>query len=526
MSNQKGIVRLAKTSVIWSLNQSTKLINRMFSNRTGSFVLKKYTSNLPHSNGSRFYERFPVNIGIVADPFVLRNYEPTCNLLPMTPDNWKERLNQIDCLLVTSAWRGQDGEWIGASHYQSSKRRELLTMMQEAKKRNCPVVFYSKEDPPNYNVFLEFAKEADYIFTSARECISDYQAVCPKAKVDVLTFAINPLLHNPIGSEEEKIENTVFFAGSWMEKYPERIRKMNMMFHLFLNAGLKLHIADRNFSRNDFRYQYPFRYLRHVLGDFAYEQIAEMYKVYPWCMNINSVTSSDTMFAMRVYDALASGAQVLSNDSQGIRQRFPEVHIIQNATDLDTVLSLSQETLKKNKVRAIRSVLRQGTVFEKMEHVLRTAGVISSAERKHMAGVILPDNLTEDQRKLLEAMFEAQSYPHKVLVEAGSELWSNCDMLCLWGPDREYGTYYLEDMVNGFKFTDCDYVTKRCYPIGNSLEYTYTDCITDLYATVFWSSAISPDQLMALPENDITFPNGFASDCDNYTVHPINGESI
>lgn len=487
-------------------------------------MLKAHTADLLSGNGSRFYKRFPVRVGIVADPFVLRNYEPTCSMVPMTPDNWKDMLNQIDCLLVTSVWQGQKGEWIGASHFHSPRRHELLAMMRQAHALNCPVLFYSKEDPPNYDFFLEYAKEADYIFTSACECVPNYQAACPAATVDVLTFATNPLLHNPVGSDCKKMENTVFFAGSWMVKYPERMQKMDMLFRLFLNAGLKLHIADRNFSRNSFRYRYPFRYLHHVLGDYSYEQIAQMYKVYPWCMNINSVTNSDTMFAMRVYDALACGAQVLSNRSQGIRHLFPEVHIVDNADDLEAVLRLPQALLKENKASGIRNVLRQGTVFEKMGLMLRQAGLVSSPDHNRTVAVILPDGLTEGQTAQLQTMFDVQTYPHRQLIRSGSTALPDCDMLCLWGPNREYGKHYLEDMVNGFKYTNCDYITKRYSPEGNSPEHVYTDCITDLYATVFWSSAITYGQLTALPDGEIKFSNGYLSDCGNYTVYAANGE--
>ena len=456
---------------------------------------------------------------------MLRNYGPTCDLVPLTPENWETMLERIDCLLVTSTWRGKDGEWIGVSQYSSPKRRKLLELMRAAKRRDCPVLFYSKEDPPNYDIFLEFAKEADYIFTSARECVPAYQAACPNARVRYLTFAVNPLLHNPIGSEGEKRKNAVFFPGSWMVKYPERTKQMDIMFRSVVKAGLKLHIADRNFSSRNFRYQFPLRYLRHVLGEFRYEQIAGMYKVYPWCINLNSVTGSDTMFAMRVYDALACGCQVLSNHSQGVRQMFPEVHIIKDEEDLKAVLSLPEDVLKENKISGIRSVLRQGTVFEKMEYMLRTAGVLAAAEKQRKVGVVLADHMTDDQKKRLTAMFESQSYPHKVLIDPQSGMLEHCDMLCLWGPNREYGAFYLEDMVNGFKFTDCDYITKRSCRQDDPEEYIYTNRVADRYATVFWASAITWERLINLPEGDITFPNGFVLDGEEYAVCSTDGES-
>lgn len=525
MSNQNGIVRLVKKAAVLAVNEATMITNRLFSNRKGKAVFAQLAAGLPKSNGSRFYERLPLRVGIVADPFVLQNFEKTCQLVPMTPDTWQDALGSIDCLLVTSTWRGADGEWIGLGSFQTPQRRQLLDLMRTARSRGCPVLFYSKEDPPNYDIFLEYAKEADCIFTSAQECLPDYREACPGAQVHVLTFSVNPLLHNPIGSEGEKVENSVFFAGSWMVKYAKRTERMVMMFRLFLDAGLKLYIADRNFSRRNFRYQYPLRYLRYVLGDFSYEQLAQMYKLFPWCMNINSVTASDTMFAMRVYDALACGIQVLSNESQGIRRMFPEVHVIQKAEDLKAVMSLSKEELRKNKAGGIRNVLRQGTVFEKMEFMLRSSGIYTAPESVRRIGVMLPEGIDAAWEKRLVNMFEKQTYPWKVLVRT-EEQAAGCDMLCLWGAGREYGEYYLEDMVNGFKYTDCDYITKRFDLPEGSGEHVYTDCITDLYATVFWASAVTPAQLRSLPTEKLRMPNGYAADRENYNVYESIGEAI
>ena len=119
-------------------------------------------------------------------------------------------------------------------------------------------------------------------------------------------------------------------------------------------------------------------------------------------------------------------------------------------------------------------------------------------------------------------MFDAQTYPHKKLIISDNSMASDCDILCLWGSNREYGPYFLEDMVNGFKFTNCDYITKHTRT--DCTDHTYTDRITDRYATVFWATAITAEQLVCLPDGEIYFPNGYASDRENYFAHPTNGE--
>src|SRR5699024_10794547 len=101
----------------------------------------------------------------------------------------------IDILLLVSTWRGIDeGSWKGVTTKSSDKRAQLFDeILPFYRSLDIPVVFYSKEDPPNYNHFLPFALQADYIFTSAAEMIPKYQQDCPNAKsIDVLPFGINP----------------------------------------------------------------------------------------------------------------------------------------------------------------------------------------------------------------------------------------------------------------------------------------------------------------------------------------------
>ena len=53
--------------------------------------------------------------------------------------------------------------------------------------------------------------------------------------------------------------------------------------------------------------------------------------------------------------------------------------------------------------------------------------------------------------------------------------------LTFWDPQMDYGPFYLEDMMNAFKYVDCDYITKAAYYQGNILvtavEHEYVSVI-------------------------------------------------
>src|SRR5699024_11484368 len=86
-------------------------------------------------------------------------------------------------------WRGVDDQsWKGITTKRSEKRALLFEeILPFYRTLDIPIVFYSKEDPPNYNHFLPFAQQSDYIFTSAAETIPKYQKDCPEARsIDVL----------------------------------------------------------------------------------------------------------------------------------------------------------------------------------------------------------------------------------------------------------------------------------------------------------------------------------------------------
>lgn len=503
-----------KHLVRWILNKLARLMNRHLSDRKGYQQVLQLIEQMPQSNGSRVFTRENVRVGIVADTFILENFAPTCHMTCLKPDTWASQLKDLDCVLIVSAWRGESTEWMGLSKHGSEISRTLIELMQGAKAAGLPVLFYSKEDPPNYKHFLPYAGQADYIFTSALEAVEWYERDCPGIPVQVLTFAVNPMLHNPIGSEGEKKEKTVFFAGSWMPKYPDRIRMQKLYFKWIRCVGMDFSIADRNFERNEFRYCYPIKYIPRVMASFSYHQVSALYKIFPWIMNFNSVNQSQTMFAMRVYDACACGAHVISNESPGMQRIFPEVAVIHSYEDLHRAVNKPAEQLTREKLQAIRRIMNQDTVFHRMQQMLRAAGIAVTGDDKPLVGVLLDPEMSEEEKVRCRAQFEAQSWGNKLLAESAEEL-AGCRAVTVWGPNRVYGEFYLEDMVGGFKYTACDYITK-----SETLQtHNYCDRITDPYATVFWVDAENIPDLADIPEEGFELPNGYVSDRENYQRH-------
>ena len=469
--------------------------------------LRAEAEKFPKSDGSRYYERVNKTIGLIADPFLYYDYKDACDLRYLMPDVTESELRELDLLLVASVWHGFHGEWTGAGKAGTGINARLREIEGFCRRVNIPVAYYSKEDPPNFLYFHNLAEDADIIFTSAEELIETYRRDFPGKPVYYLPFAVNVLLYNPIGAFTAREKNAAVFAGSWMPKYPDRVRSQDDIFSWCLQAGLKLNIIDRNYRRNILKYQYPVRYWSHILTDINYDRLGDFYKLHEYVLNFNSVTDSRTMFAKRVYDATACGSVILSNPSVGMERIFPETVTIRSPDDLFNILNEDEESRYCRRMDGIRRCMNGETAYDRICEILSYCGLLYKQPTRKIAVILDPE--CREPEKVRE-MFAAQTYPDKILPDAPGDLnLKDFDMLAVWTDKRYYGPRYLEDMANGFKYTRCRYIAKSAFlesgaafsGINNNFEHNYTEEVRDKYGAVFWRDENWSDDLTRLPES-------------------------
>lgn len=468
---------------------------------------------IPESNGGRYYIPYDKPFGLIADQFLYDAYKDVGKCIYITPDNYREELGDLSFLVVASAWHGLENEWDNMTKPDSEQGKAIFEIIKEAKELNIPVVFYSKEDPPNYEHFLHIAKECDYIFTSASEMIEHYKEDCNNVNVDSLCFGINPILHNPVGIHSVEPEDGVVFSGSWMAKYPERIRSLETMFDGILDSQTPLKIIDRNFDKNDPRYFFPQKYYRCISPAVDHETLQKVHKLYKWAININSVTDSSTMFANRVYELQAIGNILISNYSKGVVEKFEGVHIVETEDEVGRLLtSMNDEELYYERIKNIRRVMTGETTYDRLSQIINTINLNAPKNMRKVAVIVSRNNahLVED--------FNKQSYQDKALLyedEIKEEMLEDVDIVSFWDKNFQYGEYYLEDMINAFKYTSCSYITKDSFyekgELVSGIEHDYVDRYISKYATVFWKSDYSFDNLTNMPiEGEL--PNGYSID--------------
>jgi spore maturation protein CgeB len=116
-------------------------------------------------------------------------------------------------------------------------------------------------------------------------------------------------------------------------RYPERTRDLGD-FVMELPAFRPLEIYDRNYGKNDPNYQFPPEYQRYIVGTLPFDEIDKAYKGYRYAINLNSIKQSQTMFARRVYELLASNTITISNFSRGLRLLFGDLVLLRQRCEI------------------------------------------------------------------------------------------------------------------------------------------------------------------------------------------------
>ena len=413
----------------------------------------------------RYYKRFAARIGIVCDAILYEALSPAADFEYLPPtDDFQGRLAEIDLLLVASTWSGvHDDEWEGLGRIGEPIRKRLLEIIDTCNRKGIPTVFYSKEDPPNYTVFLEFAKACKHVFTSAAEMVPRYREDCGHERVGVLKFCVNPIHDNPIGCSGTERKPGAIFSGSWMIRYPLRCRDLAALLDGVRESGQELCIVNRN-SKYGYHpgYLFPHRFRKSVIPGMPHAQLSALHRKYRWSINVNSVTDSSTMFAARCYELLANGCLVLSNFSKGMLKELPEIAIADSAAFVIGLMKgLTDREIDILRSSGIRRVMSGNTCYDRVAEILKAVGFPVEIENPTVA-VVIP----EDDDGLAE-MFKVQSYAKKKLYVADAfddQAESDCRYVTYWEVGQTYGPYYIQDLLDVFKYADVDFAVDEGRP--------------------------------------------------------------
>lgn len=451
---------------------------------------------LPKPEGQRWDHIREVRIGIIADDFLFESIENAAEFIPISPSNFHDVVPAVDVLLVVSAWRGLDKEWFGFGNANSDVRElydnEILPLARE---NSIPVVFYSKEDPPNFQKFIGLAKTADFVFTSASEMVPKYQEILgDSVPVQPLRFAVNYRIHNPLGCERHT-SREVIFAGSWFaQKYKHRSIAAAKIFQGVSDSSGSLTIFDRNanLSEDDFsdltKYHYPDQFLSNLRFPLPHQDILALQKLLPFAINLNSVIDSETMFANRVVELLAMGTVVLSNYSNGMNTLYPYVAVLDSAVDAQQFVdNSSDDYLRYSRAEGIRDVFLKETSYDRIDQILDAIGLEYEVPEHRILVVCEDESGFEAFAASQATEFELQWRTPRQLEEEvgapGGDLVIMLDRIDLNSPDL------IDDAVAAFRYCDVDWVEFLAYDDDSKLAYEPSESSDSSGAHAVWLPA-------------------------------------
>ncbi|MCC3380764.1 glycosyltransferase [Paenibacillus farraposensis] len=440
-----------------------------------------------------------IRVACIMDAFSYACFKYECKLMHLNVSTWRRQIQYFkpNLLLVESAWQGLDRSWRRQLYDIGGKRDVVIReIIRFCRKNGIPTVFWNKEDSPNYKHFISTAKLFDYVFTTDANCIKRYRRDLGHDRIDVLPFAAQPVLHNPVDTSYHSKEN-VAFAGTWYRtKYPHRPKDMSLI--LGPARSLNLHIFDRkrNYRINNV-YKFPKIYRPYIVGSLPYEEMVEAYKLYKVFLNVNSVKDSPTMFSRRVFEILAAGTNVISTYSLGIETMFSGIVPIAGSVDETNALLHSllhnAHYSERLSLLGLREVHLKHLYRHRFDQILKTLGIAASPHKgvaiiacqdqyAYLDGLLNSFHNQALEHKELILLFdetaisekqvkELQSKPNVVLHLFSEETpfderiglairHTGYDFVALMNGTDYYAAHFLTDLMHAFHYTDATIVGK------------------------------------------------------------------
>lgn len=329
-----------------------------------------------------------LKVALISDELTRSCLYRVCRVKDVTALNYRFllRLWRPDLLLVESAWQGHRNAWkyrIAAYPDRPERTNSALArVVNYARDRGIPTVFWNKEDGVHFSRFIESARLFDHIFTVDENCIERYKQIAgPGVTVNELMFAVEPSLHYYKKTDAQHQYRQACFVGSYSKHiHPGRRELQHMLFEAAA-SHIGLTVFDRNSGRSSDNYRYPGHIPMSILPAVPYIATGRIYKDYIASLNVNTVTDSPTMFSRRLVEILACGGLAVTTPALSVDRLFaPYCHVIRSKEEASELFArLKKDGLsprdREMVVSGAEYVAKHHTWEERLERICQVARV-------------------------------------------------------------------------------------------------------------------------------------------------------
>ena len=370
-----------------------------------------------------------LRVALIADPLLTAGLAPECDLLPVTPEDWRSRLEQEppDLLVVQSAWHGNQGAWqyrvAWYAHPWSLSLSDLHALVDWCVARGIPTIFWDTAGPLHFERFAPAAQLFDQILTVDDGSAARYERLPRRraASVDLLALAAQPRLHHPIGGEEPA--HRPAFVGSFYRGLPLPMRER---LEALLDAARErdLVIYDRALGTAPELFGFPERFAPHLGRAMPTAKLPQLYRSHR--VFLAAQPGAGSAVSGRVFELLASGTPVLTSVGAGTERLFGD--LVGTASDREEARreldGLLDDDGQRRRVRreAIPLIAQRHTYAHRVADLAASVGLRASAPLTSASLSLLVLHDREAQSgPLLEALRSQRGQPAEVII--GSTDW-------------------------------------------------------------------------------------------------------
>jgi spore maturation protein CgeB len=395
----------------------------------------------------KFADRF--RVALIADEFTTNSFSDEFIAIPIEPTDWQERFEQYqpEIFFCESAWSGPNpklrpwkGKIYASKNFPKENRTVLLEILAHCRQKGIPTVFWNKEDPTHFtdrvHNFVKTAKEFDFVFTTAAECVEGYTREYGVTRAFALPFATNPRLFNPM--ENGTRSSRVVFAGSWYANHVQRSKDMEHILDAIRADGYELEIYDRYHGDSDPLHIWPERYRPFLRPSQPHERMPGVYKSSRFGLNFNTVIASPTMFARRVFELMSSNTLVISNYARGTDEMFGDLIICPDKHP-NHLRSLSDADTDALRERALHKVLGEHTYRHRWLQMLKNIGMRHAAREYTITATCLVNQQDDAIEAIAWFQQHGQRQPGSRLLLVASAQMPDLEIADLYRQFNRYG---------------------------------------------------------------------------------------